>query len=142
MQAAEVTSNQEDYDGISWFQNQAIRISVNGGQHEFSSQQPLKWHKFQKTAITSPFEIVEIRALVYLDARSTWRTKCSKDRPNLFNMYVSLTNLIKAAVGGGYTKKIQDPLHAEDADHVYIRGDIVNRGPCPGLNALANQGYL
>jgi hypothetical protein len=57
-------------------------------------------------------------------------------------MYVSLTNLVKAAVSGGHTSKIQDPLHAEDADHVYSRGDISNRGPCPGLNALANQGYL
>ncbi|ERF76991.1 hypothetical protein EPUS_06859 [Endocarpon pusillum Z07020] len=27
-------------------------------------------------------------------------------------------------------------------NHSYIRGNIATRGPCPGLNALANQGYL
>lgn len=57
-------------------------------------------------------------------------------------MYVSLTNLLKAAVGGGPATKTTDPLHEQDADHTYIRGDIENRSPCPGLNSLANQGYL
>jgi len=33
-----------------------------------------------------------------------------------------------------------DKIRSED--HSYIRGDITARGPCPGLNALANQGYL
>lgn len=60
----------------------------------------------------------------------------------LIAMYASLTNLSKKAIGRGYTTKDQDPLHAPDAEHVYIRGDITNRSPCPGLNALANQGYL
>ncbi|KAJ6081415.1 hypothetical protein N7499_006289, partial [Penicillium canescens] len=27
-------------------------------------------------------------------------------------------------------------------DHTYTRGNIACRGPCPGLNALANQGYI
>lgn len=29
-----------------------------------------------------------------------------------------------------------------DADGVHVRGAIYRRGPCPGLNALANHGYL
>jgi hypothetical protein len=29
-----------------------------------------------------------------------------------------------------------------DANHYYARGNIQDRGPCPALNALANQGYL
>ena len=27
-------------------------------------------------------------------------------------------------------------------EHAYVRGHIDDRGPCPGLNALANQGFL
>jgi hypothetical protein len=27
-------------------------------------------------------------------------------------------------------------------DNYYVRGSIRDRGPCPALNALANQGYL
>jgi hypothetical protein len=27
-------------------------------------------------------------------------------------------------------------------ENCYIRGSIRDRGPCPALNALANQGYL
>jgi hypothetical protein len=27
-------------------------------------------------------------------------------------------------------------------DHSYVRLNIADRAPCPGLNALANQGYL
>ncbi len=30
----------------------------------------------------------------------------------------------------------------QEKDHSYLRGDIPHRGPCPGLNSLANQGYL
>jgi hypothetical protein len=29
-----------------------------------------------------------------------------------------------------------------DAKNYYARGNIRDRGPCPALNALANQGYL
>lgn len=27
-------------------------------------------------------------------------------------------------------------------DHAYVRGSIESRGPCPGLNSLANQGWM
>ena len=58
-------------------------------------------------------------------------------------MHLTITNIIKNLFTGGFQKKskIQSPSDVEE-DHAYIRGDIENRGPCPGLNALANQGYL
>ncbi|KAK3939312.1 Chloroperoxidase [Diplogelasinospora grovesii] len=30
----------------------------------------------------------------------------------------------------------------KEEDHTYMKGNIADRGPCPGLNSLANQGYL
>jgi len=56
-------------------------------------------------------------------------------------MHLTITNIAKCFFTGGYQKKSQVETH-DNVDHTYIRGDIANRGPCPGLNALANQGYL
>jgi hypothetical protein len=56
-------------------------------------------------------------------------------------MYLSLTNIFKSALTGGAQQHDQLKVH-DDEDHTYIRGDIETRSPCPGLNALANQGYL
>ena len=53
-------------------------------------------------------------------------------------MQITIFNIIKSFFSGGYK-----PLPpAKSDDHAYIKGDIETRGPCPGLNALANQGYL
>ncbi len=30
----------------------------------------------------------------------------------------------------------------QSENHNYVRASITQRGPCPGLNSLANQGYL
>ncbi|KIW88400.1 uncharacterized protein Z519_10969 [Cladophialophora bantiana CBS 173.52] len=57
-------------------------------------------------------------------------------------MYLTLTNVAKTVVTGGYRDKSQTASHQGEEDHTYIKGDIETRGPCPGLNALANQGYL
>jgi hypothetical protein len=59
-------------------------------------------------------------------------------------MYLSLTNIVKSVFTSPFTGKVQKSTasDSESSDHAYIRGDITNRGPCPGLNALANQGYL
>jgi hypothetical protein len=58
-------------------------------------------------------------------------------------MYLSLTNLFKGLFSSGYSKKGEAPSVTEEIDdHVYIKGNPDDRGPCPGLNALANQGYL
>lgn len=54
-------------------------------------------------------------------------------------MHLTIRNIIKSWMTGGYDKHPHGPDHD---DHTYIRGDIEQRGPCPGLNALANQGYL
>jgi hypothetical protein len=56
-------------------------------------------------------------------------------------MHLAISNIIKTFFTGGFQKKTQARSH-DDEDHTYIRGDIENRGPCPALNALANQGYL
>jgi len=58
-------------------------------------------------------------------------------------MYLSITNIVKSVFTSPFQKKGQDPKQLEsNTDHAYIKGEIGNRGPCPGLNALANQGYL
>ncbi|KAL6251795.1 hypothetical protein RBB50_002005 [Rhinocladiella similis] len=57
-------------------------------------------------------------------------------------MYLSLTNIIKTLFTGGYADKKPQASTVANDDHTYIKGDIEHRGPCPGLNALANQGYL
>jgi hypothetical protein len=54
-------------------------------------------------------------------------------------MHLSFTNTLR-----GFFTFGSSPKKGESTDHSYeyIRGDISTRGPCPGLNALANQGYL
>ncbi len=56
-------------------------------------------------------------------------------------MYLTLSNILKTLFTGGYENNSQPPSNIND-DHTYIKGNIENRGPCPGLNALANQGYM
>lgn len=56
-------------------------------------------------------------------------------------MYLTITNLVKTFFTGGFKQGLQ-AQPADHGDHTYVRGDIENRGPCPGLNALANHGYL
>lgn len=58
-------------------------------------------------------------------------------------MYVSLSNILTAPFkrSRGVDQKEQE-VPAAIEDHAYIRGDHSIRSPCPGLNALANQGYM
>ena len=56
-------------------------------------------------------------------------------------MQLTIFNIIKTLFAGSSQTSSQAKF-LDDEDHAYIRGDIENRGPCPGLNALANQGYL
>jgi hypothetical protein len=53
-------------------------------------------------------------------------------------MHLTLTNTIRGLFTFGSAKKPESTDHSYE----YIRGPIEERGPCPGLNALANQGYL
>ncbi|KAH0042351.1 Cloroperoxidase, partial [Aureobasidium melanogenum] len=59
-------------------------------------------------------------------------------------MYLGLTDLAKGLLGGsGVSTGNHNTLtNSKGGDHYYTRGEITDRGPCPGLNALANQGYL
>ncbi|KAK0630975.1 Chloroperoxidase [Bombardia bombarda] len=60
-------------------------------------------------------------------------------------MHLTLTGLFRGLLGFGSNEarrgKEVEKIKGEE-DHAYVRGNIANRGPCPGLNALANQGYL
>jgi hypothetical protein len=55
-------------------------------------------------------------------------------------MYLGLIGLIKGLFAPSTCSK--DTLSDGKCDHYYLRGNIQDRGPCPALNALANQGYL
>lgn len=55
---------------------------------------------------------------------------------------LTLFSFLKGLVTFRSQAQTQEIAKAQQADHEYVRGNIVNRGPCPGLNALANQGYL
>lgn len=58
-------------------------------------------------------------------------------------MFLRLTDLAKGLLSGGVSAGNSNALtNSNCGDHYYARGNITDRGPCPGLNALANQGYL
>lgn len=56
-------------------------------------------------------------------------------------MHLTLTSIFQNLFTSGF-QEAPPAKSLEDEDHTYIRGDIGNRSPCPGLNALANQGFL
>jgi hypothetical protein len=60
----------------------------------------------------------------------------------LASMQLSLTSIVKTFFTGGYADKKDKAGLIYSQDHTYIKGDPEHRGPCPGLNALANQGWL
>ncbi|KUJ14009.1 Cloroperoxidase, partial [Mollisia scopiformis] len=55
-------------------------------------------------------------------------------------MHLGIINFIKGLLGLASSKP--NPAFKDDDDNKYIRGPIGNRGPCPGLNSLANSGYI
>jgi hypothetical protein len=59
-------------------------------------------------------------------------------------MYLTVINIAKGFFGSGFQARGTPSTQSDNVneDHAYIRGSPENRGPCPGLNALANQGYL
>jgi hypothetical protein len=58
-------------------------------------------------------------------------------------MYLGLTDLIKGLLTFNISAKKHSQLtNSKGSDHYYIRGNIADRGPCPGLNSLSNSGYL
>lgn len=57
-------------------------------------------------------------------------------------MYTSILDSIKAIFGSSTKQRELEIQKILKEDHAYVRLDIIDRAPCPGLNALANQGYL
>ncbi|KAG4418515.1 hypothetical protein IFR04_008318 [Cadophora malorum] len=57
-------------------------------------------------------------------------------------MHLGVIGVIRGLLGFGSKSKICQGVNTKQDDHVYIRGNIADRGPCPALNALSNQGYL
>ncbi len=57
-------------------------------------------------------------------------------------MILGLSGVLKSLFGSGSKERDREITELATEDHVYVRGNINDRGPCPGLNALANQGYL
>jgi len=60
----------------------------------------------------------------------------------LNTMYLGIFNSLKGLLTFGVQGRKQEITDLPFDDHSYIRGNIADRGPCPALNALANQGYL
>ncbi|KAK8000593.1 Cloroperoxidase [Apiospora arundinis] len=57
-------------------------------------------------------------------------------------MYFTITNAIKSIFNFDTQERDEERRRIAKEDHTYQRLDITLRAPCPGLNALANQGYL
>jgi len=57
-------------------------------------------------------------------------------------VHATLFSFLKGIVNFRSRERSQEIAQTQQVEHGYVRGNIVNRGPCPGLNALANQGYL
>ena len=57
-------------------------------------------------------------------------------------MYLPATEIVKSAFTTASSELPAERDSSDDDGHRYIRGDPETRSPCPGLNALANQGYM
>ena len=55
-------------------------------------------------------------------------------------MHLGLIDLVRGVFSP--TTAFSKALSNGDVKHEYVRGNIQQRSPCPGLNALANHGYL
>jgi len=57
-------------------------------------------------------------------------------------VHASLSSLLKGTLKPKSRERSEEIAKTQREDHEYARGHIDTRGPCPGLNSLANQGYL
>jgi len=69
-------------------------------------------------------------------------TETSSCKSPVKKMHLGVIGVIRGLLGFGSKSKISQGVNTKQDDHVYIRGNIADRGPCPALNALSNQGYL
>lgn len=73
------------------------------------------------------------------------RSEISAVAPILYTciiMYLGIISSLRSILTFNARQQRPDVKDLLDGDHSYLRGNIATRGPCPGLNALANQGYL
>ena len=57
-------------------------------------------------------------------------------------VHANLSSFLRSIFTFGSQERSKEIARIQQEDHSYDRGNIDNRGPCPGLNSLANQGYL
>ncbi|KAK3369374.1 Chloroperoxidase [Lasiosphaeria ovina] len=58
-------------------------------------------------------------------------------------MQLSIFHALRSYLPFGSRERDEEAAKIQaEKDHGYVRGDISARGPCPAMNALANQGYL
>ncbi|KAK4163945.1 Chloroperoxidase [Cladorrhinum sp. PSN259] len=57
-------------------------------------------------------------------------------------MYFTMFNAFKSLLNFDTKEREIEAAKIRNEDHSYVRLNIADRAPCPGLNALANQGYL
>ncbi|KAK3682226.1 Chloroperoxidase [Podospora appendiculata] len=57
-------------------------------------------------------------------------------------MYLPVSGILQSFFRSRSSDPREEIASVQSEDHTYERGNIAHRGPCPGLNALANQGYL
>lgn len=57
-------------------------------------------------------------------------------------MFFTIFGALKSLVHFDSKEREAERQKIRKEDHSYMRLNIVDRAPCPGLNSLANQGYL
>ncbi|KAI9167867.1 ABC multidrug transporter B [Paramyrothecium foliicola] len=57
-------------------------------------------------------------------------------------MYLGFFDILEAIFSFRTNQRDKEAEKIRTEDHSYVRLNIADRPPCPGLNALANQGYL
>lgn len=57
-------------------------------------------------------------------------------------MFFSIFGAVKALLNFNSKERDAERQKIRMEDHSYVRLNIADRAPCPGLNSLANQGYL
>jgi hypothetical protein len=57
-------------------------------------------------------------------------------------MFITITGILRSLLSFNTKEREEEIARLHKIDHSYQRLNMADRAPCPGLNALANQGYL
>lgn len=83
------------------------------------------------------------RSIIRVEHKNIVLILKSVSASDIRKMFLGLTDSAKGLLSGGVPAGTNKALtNSEGRDRFCTRGNIANRGPCPGLNALASQGYL